>query len=171
MSRFATKEDLLSDASSARERLDRLLSAMPDEAKLVVIDDGMTAKDFIAHRMEWGRMMLRWYSEAAAGGSPVVPAENHTWGTLRALNAEIYDRYVDASLHDLESEFRSVHDELFVVIADCSDAELFEKHFYDFTGTSDLATYFTSATGGHYRSAYKHINRWWRANKAAYSTE
>jgi hypothetical protein len=49
-----------------------------------------------------------------------------------------------------------------------TDEELFTKHHYDFTGSSDPATYFVSATGGHYRSAYKHINRWWQANRDAY---
>ena len=56
-----------------------------------------------------------------------------------------------------------MNDELFVTISGCTDDELFTKHHYAFTGSSDLATYFTSATGGHYRSAYKHINRWWRS--------
>ena len=44
--------------------------------------------------------------------------------------------------------------------------ELFTKHVYGFTGKSDLATYMSSATAGHYRSAYRHINKWWRAQQA-----
>ena len=140
MSRFATKEELLSDASAARTKLERLLFSMPDEAKLVEVADGITTKDFLAHRTEWGRMMLRWYGEAVAGGSPAVPAEGHTWGTLKALNAEIQERFAGCPLEEVEREFRRVHDELFVVIADCSNEELFEKRSDDFTGTSDLAT-------------------------------
>ena len=171
MSRFATKEAMISDAAAARVKLDRLLVAMPDAAKLVEVVDGWTAKDLIAHRNEWGRMMLRWYTEARLGQTPAVPAEGHTWSTLNDLNAEIHARFSDETLIDVESEFRRVHDELFVVMEACTEDELFTKRSYSFTGTSDLATYFTSATGGHYRSAYKHINRWWRANRDTYASD
>jgi len=168
MSRFSSREELRADAENARTRLDTLLAAMPDDAKLAEVTDGMTTKDFIAHRTEWGRMALSWYAQAKAGGSPAVPAEGYSWGQLNDLNAEIHGRFAGVPLGTAEQEFTTVSNELARVIEQCSDAELFTKRFYDFTGSSDLATYFTSATGGNYRSAYKHINRWWRANKAAY---
>ena len=63
------------------------------------------------------------------------------------LNAEIRERFADAELSEVESEFASVHDELDRTMAACSEEELFTKRYYPFTGTSDLATYFTSATG------------------------
>jgi len=168
MSRFDSKEALLADAATARLKLAGLLADLPDAAKLVEVTDGMTVKDFIAHRAEWGRMMLDWYGEAKAGGTPAVPARAHTWSQLPELNAEIHDRFSDARLADVERDFASVHDELFEVMEACSDDELFTKRYYSFTGTSDLATYFTSATGGHYRSAYRHINKWWRASRRDY---
>ena len=166
MSRFSTKEDLLADAAAARAKLDRLLDEIPGTAKLAPIVDGMSVKDFITHRTAWGRMMINWYNEAAAGGTPAVPAEGYTWGQLNELNAEIHTRFVDTPLSEAEARFTRTNDMLFRLIAACTDEELFEKRFYSFTGTTDLAAYFTSATGGNYRSAYKHISRWWRANKA-----
>ena len=165
MSRFSTKEDLLADAATARVKLEGLLDEIPDTAKLEPIVDGMSVKDFITHRTEWGRMMINWYNEAAAAGTPAVPAEGYTWGQLNELNAEIHTRFVDTPLDEAEARFTRTNDELFALINGCTEDELFEKHFYSFTGTTDLAAYFTSATGGNYRSAYKHINRWWRANK------
>ena len=167
MSRFQSKAELLEDASTAREKLERLLDRIPSDAKIdeIVIDD-LTVKDLLAHRTEWGRMALGWYGEARAGGDPAVPAEGFTWRQLPELNAEIHRRFADTSLPEVERSFTEVHDELLRVMAGCSDDELFTKHHYAFTGSSDLATYFTSATGGHYRSAYKHINRWWRHRSA-----
>lgn len=129
----------------------------------------MSTKDFLAHRTEWGRMALSWLAEARAGGSPAVPAEGYSWGQLDELNAEIHDRFADIPLGEAESAFEAVNSELTLTIEGCSDDELFTKHHYDFTGSSDLATYLTSATGGNYRSAYKHINRWWRANRNNYA--
>jgi hypothetical protein len=171
VSRFDSNEALVADAATARLKLEGLLADLPGTAKVVEVTDGMNVKDFIAHRTEWGRMMLDWYGEAKAGSEPAVPAPGYTWGQLPELNAEIHDRFADAALADVERDFASVHNELFGVMEACSDDELFTKRYYSFTGTSDLATYFTSATGGHYRSAYKHINRWWRANRLDYLDE
>ena len=168
MSRFDSKQALVDDATAARAKLETLLDAIPAEAKTVEVVDGMSVKDFVAHRTEWGRMMLGWYAEAKAGGEPAVPAEGYSWRQLNELNAEIHERFADVPLEEAEQSFGSVHDELFSVMDGCTEEELFTKRYYDFTGSSDLATYFTSATGGHYRSAYKHINRWWRANRQTY---
>ena len=77
-SRFSTKEEILADASTARMKLEVLLEAIPAAAKPDPIVDGMSVKDFITHRTEWGRMMISWYNEAAAGGTPSVPAEGYT---------------------------------------------------------------------------------------------
>ena len=78
MSRFSSREELRADAENARTSLDTLLAAMPDDAKLAEATDGMTTKDFVAPRTEWGRMALSWYAQAKAGGSPAVPAEGHS---------------------------------------------------------------------------------------------
>jgi len=169
VSRFATKEELLEDAITARLKLDTLLATIPDRAKYDEVTDGMSTKDFIAHRAEWGRMALAWHVEARAGGNPAVPSDDYTWGQLKELNADIHTRHADMPLDDAQRAFDSVNDQLIEAIDACSDDELFAKHYYDFTASSDLATYFTSATGGHYRSAYKYINRWWRANKDTYA--
>lgn len=171
MSRFDSKQELIDDATNARAKLEDLLAAIPPEAKTVEVIDGMSVKDFIAHRTEWGRMMLRWLADARAGKTPAVPAEGYTWGQLNELNAQIHDQFADITLDDAEGSFTEVHDELLTVIGACSEDELFTKKYYSFTGTSDLATYFTSATGGHYRSAYKHINRWWRANRSEWAAD
>ncbi len=164
MSRFTTKAELMRDASDAWARLQDLLASIPDAAKTVEVIDSMSIKDFLAHRAEWGRMMVGWYREASIVGEPAVPTEQYGWNQLGELNAEIHERFLHVPLDELEGELAAVHAELMQLIEGCTEDELFTRRFYAFTKTSDLATYFTSATGGHYRSAYKHINKWWRAN-------
>ena len=166
MSRFTSKSELIEDATTARATLERLLDEIPAEAKTTEVVDGMSVKDFLAHRTEWGRMKLRWYAEAKRGETTAFPAEQYTWRQLNELNAEIHRRFEDIPLSQTEGSFTEVHDELLDVMGSCSEDELFTTKYYSFTGSSDLATYFTSATGGHYRSAHKHINRWWRANRS-----
>ena len=73
MSRFKSKQDFVDDIVKEYSKLDELLRAIPDEQKTVEVCDGMSVKDFLAHRAEWGRMFKRWYSEAKAGKTPAVP--------------------------------------------------------------------------------------------------
>ena len=169
MSRFATKQELLDDIVKERGKLETLLDEIPEERKLDEVVDGMTVKDFIAHRTEWGRMAIRWYTEARAGEQPAVPTERYKWNQLKDLNAEIQRRFAEVPLERIEDEFAVVHDRLYRLIADATEEELFTKDYYSFTGKSDLATYMNSATASHYRSAYRHISKWWRVQIAAAS--
>lgn len=162
MSRFETKEELLADARESREKLERLLDEIPDDAKHAEVIDDLSVKDLLAHRTEWGRMMIDWYETASSGGSPDVPSAKYKWNQLDELNAGIYERFAETPFEEVEDSFESVHNRLFDLIESVSEEELFTKKYYDFTGSTDLAAYFNSATGAHYRSAYKHIRKWWR---------
>lgn len=163
MSKFQTKEQFLDEIRKERGKLEDLLAMIPDEEKLAEVTDGMSVKDFIAHRTEWGRMMIRWYTEARAGGTPAVPTERYKWNQLRELNADIHERFAESQLDEVETQFSEVHDELYTMIEAMSDEELFTKRHYPFTGSSDLVTYLNSATASHYRSARRHIAKWWKA--------
>lgn len=162
MARFATKGEFLDEITKERGKLNALLSEIPDERKGEEVVDGMSVKDFLAHRAEWGRMMIRWYTEAKAGGTPAVPTERYKWNQLKELNADIHRRFADTPLSEVVSEFDRVHNELYRIISGTTEEELFTKKYYPFTGASDLATYLNSATASHYRSAAKHFRKWWK---------
>ncbi len=162
MSRFKSKQELVDDIVKEYGKLDDLLRAIPNAQKTVEVSDGMSVKDFLAHRTEWGRMFKRWYSEAKAGKAPAVPTAKYKWNQLKPLNAEIFERFKDTPLKKIEADFRRVHHNLLRLVERMSEAELMEKQYYGFTGRSDLATYANSATAAHYRSARRHIKRWWK---------
>lgn len=162
MSRFKSKQELIDDIIAEQALLDDLLATIPDKRKLEVVTDGMSTKDFLAHRTEWGRMMIRWYTEAKAGKMPAVPSEKFKWNQLKELNADIFERFKDADLKTIELEFKNIQRELLKLIEAMTEQELLEKKYYAFTGTSDVATYFNSATASHYRSARRYIQKWWK---------
>lgn len=166
MGRFKSKDELVADISKERRLIAELLAKIPESAKVELVTDGLTTKDLLAHRTEWGRMMLSWYNEARAGGTPAVPSERYKWNQLKELNADIFERFRETPLADIEQAFSDVHDELNQAISKMSEAELFTKQYYGFTGTSDLATYVNSATAAHDRSARRLIQRWWKAQQA-----
>lgn len=167
MSKFQTKEEFLAEIHEERRKLEDLLAEIPDEEKLVEVTDGMSVKDFIAHRTEWGRMMIRWYAETRAGEAPAVPTAEYKWNQLKELNADIHEWFADTPLDEVEAQFAEVHNELYRIIGDMSEEELFTKKHYSFTGTSDLVTYLNSATASHYRSARRHIAKWWKTKATA----
>ena len=170
MSRFADRRQLLNEIRSERRKLESLLERIPDEDKHVEVVDGMSVKDLLAHRTEWGRMLLGWYDAARIGMTPAVPSGRYKWNQLKELNAEIHERFVDVPLAEVEAAFRQVHGELERLVSGMSEAELFGRHFYGFTGSSDLASYVNSATAAHYRSARKHIQKWRKAGRTADAT-
>ena len=163
MSKFTSQDEFLAEIRKERGKLEDLLAEIPKRQKFVEVTDGMSTKDFLAHRTEWGRMMIRWYTEAAEGKTPAVPTEKYKWNQLKELNADIHRRYAKTSLVKIEAEFAAVHDELYRLIEKMTEEELFTKKHYSFTGTSDLVTYLNSATASHYRSARRHIAKWWKA--------
>lgn len=162
MSKFKSKEELLNEIMKERTLLEELLAVIPDSQKTVAVVDGMSVKDFLAHRTEWGEMMNSWYAEAKAGKQPAVPTKKYKWNQLKELNADIHERHKNDSLKKVTTDFKRVHNALFKLISQMSEEELFSKKYYEFTGVSDLATYVNSSTASHYRSARRHIAKWWR---------
>ena len=162
MSKFTTKQELGDEVAKERRLLSELLAQIPDEQKLVEVTDGMSVKDFLAHRAEWGRMMIGWYAEAKAGGSPAVPSERFKWNQLKELNAWIHDGFAEDSLPEVEQWFVDVQDLLDQMLEEITEEELFAKKYYAFTGKSDLATYVNASSASHYRSARRLIGKWWR---------
>jgi hypothetical protein len=164
VSRFQSKDELVIDIAKERVRLDELLAEIPAERKTEEVVDGLSVKDLLAHRTEWSRMMIRWYTKARAGGTPAVPTEQFKWNQLKELNANIQVRFADVPLDEIEQNFGAVQDDLDALVAGMTEEELFTKKYYAFTGSSDLATYVNSATASHYRSAARLIRKWWKAN-------
>lgn len=154
---------MLDEIVTERGRLDELLSRISAAAKHEEVVDGLTVKDILAHRTEWARMLLSWYEEARAGGTPAVPSADYKWNQLPDLNSEIRARFSDATLHEIEGEYTRVHDLLLQTVTSMSEEELLSSHYYAFTGSTDLAAYVNSASAAHYRSARTHIAKWWKS--------
>lgn len=170
MARATSKPELLDEIARERHKLEELLASIPGERKLEEVADGLSVKDLLAHRTEWGRMLLGWYDQARAGDDPAVPSAEFKWNQLPALNARIQRRFADVPLDRIEADFVEVHDRLYATVEAMTHEELFGAAHYPFTGTTTLAAYVTSASSAHYRSAAKLIRRWWKAQQAAGAT-
>lgn len=162
MSKPTSKKELLAEISRERGKFEALLAEIPKTMKNKEVTDGMSVKDFLAHRTEWGKMVMRWHDEAKAGNEPAVPDKDYKWSQLPELNAQIQKRYANKSLKAIEADFAEVHDALFKRVSKMGENELLVKGFYSFTKSTNLAAYINSSTAAHYRSADKHIRKWWK---------
>lgn len=115
--------------------------------------------DVLMHLHHWHQMMEEWYSVGMKGEKPDIPAKGYTWKTTPELNQCIWERYSNTPLEEAKQNFKSSYLSMRKIIEKHSNAELFEKKKYKWTGTSSLGAYLISATSSHYDWALKLIKK------------
>lgn len=166
MSRATTRAELLASSEAGYEAVNALLARPPRdalEAPFPFEDRDRCARDVLGHLHAWQVMALGWYADGMAGRRPAIPAPGHTWRTLPALNAEIWARCQDIDLATARADLDATHRRLLAVIASRTDAELFTKKLYPWTGSTSLGSYLVSATASHYAWALKKLRAFERA--------
>jgi len=104
-------------------------------------------------------MLLEWYEVGMAGDKPEMPAKGYTWKTLPDLNRKIQVKYSNVSLAEARKMLDNSFLALLKLIKNHTDANLFEKKKYQWTGSTSLAAYLISATSSHYDWAYKLVKK------------
>ena len=91
MPRPTTKNQLLQAIEIERKALEELLSELsPAQMTQPGLVGEWSAKDVLAHLIEWEHMVLSWHSAGLKGKVPVTPAEGFNWAQLPQLNQQIY---------------------------------------------------------------------------------
>jgi hypothetical protein len=154
MPKATTKGQLIEDAQKERNALEKLLATLtPEQMTQVKAADDWSAKDVLAHLVEWEAMVMNWYAAGIKGKVPAVPSEEFNWGQLPQLNHVIYLKHRDRSLEDIRKEFKTSYKKIMKVIESIPEKELFTRGQYPWTRNNPLAAYFNSATTAHYRWA------------------
>ena len=160
MPRTTTKQQLIGDAQTERATLEKLLATLtPEQMTQSKSADDWSAKDVLAHLIEWEGMVMKWYETGAKGKVPAVPSEEYNWAKLPQLNHAIYLKHRDRSLEDIQKEFKSSHKKIMKMIESIPEKELFTRGQYPWTRNNLLAAYFVSATSSHYRWARIEIRK------------
>ena len=162
MARPENKQQLLELSNRYFDRLIDYINLLPLQEQTAEFAPGTlnrNIRDVLAHLHHWHLMFLGWYSVGMKGQKPAMPAEGHTWKMTPELNAFIRDQYTDKSFRDVMILLRRSHLEARKLIEQHSNKELFDKGYYNWTGTTSLGAYLISATSSHYDWAYKLIRR------------
>lgn len=162
MPRPTTKAELLAAGDDRYKALLGLIDRLPQgalDAEFGFEDRDRNVRDVLGHLHIWNLMMLDWYSEGMAGGRPAIPAPGHTWATLPALNAEIWQQCQATDLVTTRAELDASHRRLRELIEGHTDDELFTQKRYPWTGSTSLGSFLVSVTSSHYDWAAKKIRR------------
>jgi hypothetical protein len=162
MARPTTKDGLIEASETGLRLLLEEIDAVPVDlqaAELVSEVGDRSIRDVVCHLYEWHRLMLGWYESGMRGEKPAIPAEGYTWKTTPALNDMLRARHSDTPLAAARDELLASHRAIHGLIDSHTDAELFTKQYYPWTGSTSLGAYFVSSTSSHYEWARKKIRR------------
>ena len=162
MPRPTSRAALLQQSQAQYEKLLAYLDALPPAQLTGDFPPGTlnrNVRDVLAHLYHWHELMRGWYAAGMAGEKPAIPAPGYRWKDTPALNRHIWETYRDHPLSEVRQRFEASHAQVQALIEAHSDAELFEKRRYPWTGTTSLGAYFISATASHYDWALKLIRK------------
>ncbi|NTV31040.1 ClbS/DfsB family four-helix bundle protein [candidate division WWE3 bacterium] len=151
MSRAQNKSELLEFGKYEFDRLCALIEQLtPHQRDKEYIFDNRTAKDIVAHVYAWQLLEINWYEQGMAGKKPAIPAPGYTFKDAPQLNEKLYQEYKSISWIELKKQLTDTHSRLMKTISHHSDNDLVTKKKYDWTGSTNMATYFAAALSSHY---------------------
>jgi len=170
MARARCKEDLLIFSQDNYNKLLEIISSMTEKEMSTPFDFSSDAKkteahwgrdknvrDIIIHLYEWQKLMLSFVENNRY--KPVRPflPEEYSWKTYGLMNQEIWAKHQGTSLEDALTSLSETHAKIMALIETYSNEQLFTKRYYNWTGTTDLGSYFVSSTSSHYEWAIKKL--------------
>ena len=155
-----TKTELLETIETEYRLLKKCIEGLDaHELELPGVCHEWSAKDVMAHLVEWKKMFLGWYEEGLRGGNPRTPAEDLKWTQTPALNDRIYRKWKDVKFDVILAEFESTYAQMLELTHSISQEKLFRKQLYPWLRVWPLARWIAAQTSSHYRWARTRIRR------------
>jgi hypothetical protein len=163
MGKSLRKAELLREIGVERTRLDALLEQLTPRqmTQRGVTLAGWSVKDILAHLIAWQRMNLEWYAVGRQGETPDIPAN---WKEIRKVNDWIYRKHRRSSLKSVLADYHDYHLKMLELIRKVPARDFATLGRIVWTGpTWTLSDCIRWNTASHYRWAWKHIQKWFRA--------
>lgn len=170
MPRPTSRNELVQLAATKFDELCALCDSMTEHERAASFDfSGETSRkeahwrrdknirDVLTHLHEWHQLLLTWVRDNRSGRPRPFLPEPYNWRTYGQLNEQFWRRHQATTTEESERLVRSSHEQVMALINSFSDAELFEKGRFGWTGTTTLGSYCASATSSHYDWAMKKI--------------
>lgn len=170
MSRPATKEDLISAASSNYEKLNSIISSMSEKELSTLFNfEGDIKKkeahwkrdknlrDIYIHLYEWHQLLLNWISANKNGDSKPFLPEPYNWKSYGDMNIGFFKKHQNTTLDEASKLFMQSHEDVMKLAESFTNEELFSKGVYKWVGGTTLGSYFISVAPSHYDWAIKKL--------------
>jgi hypothetical protein len=151
MTKHATKDGLLEDIRVQRARLEKNLAALsPEDMVQPGIVGDWSAKDVLAHLLDWEQRFIGWYQAGLRGERPETPAPGLTWRQLDLLNQRIYEKYKDLPLEQVQEQSEASYQQILKLLEGVSEEDLFEPGRYAWLEDDRLVDWAAANTCNHY---------------------
>lgn len=170
MGRAKTKKELILGAHDNYKKLEALMLSLSDIERNTQFDFSKdekkkeahwkrdkNIKDVLVHLYEWHQLLIGWIKSNQAGISKHFLSKPYTWKTYGDLNMLFWEKHQDTTYEEAQKMLSKSHCDAMDIINLFSDAELFTKDVFSWTGTTTLGSYCVSATASHYEWAIKKI--------------
>lgn len=151
MSKYHSKQQLLSAITTEQQKLDQIINELtPKQVEALPVCDKWTPKDLLCHIARWQEMVLDWYNQGLKGETPKVPHEKYNWGQLPDLNNEIYLQYKDYTIEQAFEYYKEMNSKTLNLINSLDEATLLQPGLYAWMNKNTLIAYLGSDTASHY---------------------
>lgn len=176
MSRATTKTELMEAAEGQYNKMWKLIDSMTQEEREGTLFYGegfckpeahwqrdKNLRDVLAHLYEWHQLLLNWVESNQKGEArPFLPPP-YSWKDYGAMNVGFWEKHQATSYENAKEMLAGSHKEVMKLIQSFSDAELFEKKYFTWTGATSVGAYCISVTSSHYDWAMKKIKTYLKA--------
>jgi hypothetical protein len=164
------KSTLIRTLHNEREGYEALLTAIgPERLAQPGVDGDYSAKDIAAHLLMYERWLVEWLAAALRGELPGPSAREEPDEAFR--NRLYYTLNEERAVDDILAESRAVHEQLLVLIAAVSEADLDNPARTDWCvvpywkASRPLWQAIIAETTEHYARHRPALEAWWRAGQ------
>ena len=156
--RAVTKGELLASIRATRASLNKKFAKLtPKQMIWPGSMDDWSVKDILAHLVDWEQRFIGWYQAGLRGEVPETPAPGYTWRELPRLNQVGYEQHKDDPLEHVLAQYERSYQEILALVEGMTEGEIFEPHYYPWTGDSSLLPWIAANTSSHYNWARRNI--------------
>jgi len=176
MARPTTKKEFHTAANESYERLMGLVESLGDEEGFTFNFDETAGKeahwtrdknlrDVLIHLVEWHLLLSNWIVENIDKESDFrsfLP-KPYNWKNYGDMNMEIWKKRQNTPYSEVKDSFLMSHSTVMIITDSLSEEQMFEKGFFPWCKTTNVASYCISATSSHYEWAMKKIRKQMKA--------
>lgn len=172
MSDPINKEELIQATNTNYEKINRLIDTLSPAEQTAPFNFDLSQeasanwqrdqniRDVLTHLYEWQEMLLNWVFANQRGQSRPFLPEGYNWQNYGDLNQVIWEKYQKTSFKKARELLAQSHQAMIELLDTFSNAELFNKGVFSWTGDNSLGSYFMANGADHYAWALKKLKKY-----------